>query len=132
MATRYKERYQDDKTLWQMALVPFVGVISEGPGAAYVRRRAPQMQDEGKALPVAVFSAMAEYVAQNPINPVRPTYSPCPLCGRASRIYKGRGGWPDMAHCERCNRTHIVKPDDLQTVAATDEPEPRQSEWWEI
>lgn len=130
MATRYKDAYQDDKTLWELALVPFVAVISTGPGAGYVRGRVPQMQEAGEPLPVAVFQAMAEYVAQNPINPRRAMWSPCPICGRASRIYPGRGGWPDMARCERCDRTHALKDNDAapQAVEATADA----GEWWNL
>lgn len=129
MATKYRDSYIDNKTLWQLAMVPFVSVISEGPGAGYVRGRAPELQRAGEPLPSAVFCAMAEYVGTHPVNPTRERFAPCPVCGRPAKVYAGRHGWPDMAHCPRCGRTYVVREgaQDAPAQAATAE----KLEWWQ-
>lgn len=115
--------------MWARAALPFVAVIAESPGAEYVRGRAPQLASAGVPMQVGVFQAMAEYVAANPTNQKRRAFSPCPACGRPATVYTGRMGWPDMAHCERCDKTHVVK--DSEAGEAT-EPQAVELNWWDI
>ena len=100
-----------DPDKWKRVMVGFVTVILRTPSASdYVRERSRQMERDGVAWPVAIFQAMAEYVAGNPINPDSAAeWTYCRICGESVRIFKGRGGWPDMWHCPNCNRTGILK-----------------------
>lgn len=100
-------RDEDD---WKRVMAGFVAVIMRTPAASdYVRDRSKQMQRDGVSWPVAIFQAMAEYVEGNPINPETHEFTFCRQCGDTVRIYKGRGGWPDMWHCPACNVSGICK-----------------------
>lgn len=122
----------DEEQPWARVMMLLINAIPDGPPSAYMRRRVPEMVAVGEPMQVAIPQAMAEYVKAHPVNPGRAKYSPCPLCGRPARVYAGGHGWPDMAHCERCDRTHIVRPDEPAAVAEPAQAEEVQTgdEWW--
>lgn len=126
----------DEEQPWARVMMPLVNTIAQSPGAEYERGRVPEMVRAGVPMQVAIPQAMAEFVAVVPVNPDRPTYAPCPICGRPAQISIGRYGWPDMAYCPECNRTHIVKQEEADaTPAPKPEPAPVEEvqeayEWW--
>lgn len=123
-----KEEFNE--SAWARTMAPYVGVISSGPATGYVRERVPQMVAAGVPMPVAVFQATADYVASSPINPDKPVYSACPVCGRPAKAYAGVHGSPSMAICDRCNRAHIVRDNEAPaTIAAADDSQDSW-EWW--
>ena len=128
----------DEEQPWARVMVPLVNTIAQSPGAEYVRGRVPEMVRNGEPMQVAIPQAMAECVAVNPVNPDRPIYAPCPLCGRPAQISIGKYGWPDMAFCPKCNRTHIVIEDADATPAPKPEPAPVEEvreadgDWWDF
>lgn len=127
MAERVKDPWLDNHSPMELACAPFVAYVTQSPAAGYVRTRVNIAIASGEPFAVAFFQAMSDYTAEHPLSPVAVRYSPCPVCGRGARIYPGKRGWPDMAHCPRCDKTHIVAAEPV----AESEKGHTKTDWWQ-